>query len=88
MKRFELLGWSQLERRAAQAKLRLFRTKFGVTIESADPGALPSYPFATITGGDLTDNDNDRLLRATVRSAIDFLHQLGVECRLLDEATP
>ena len=82
----ELLSWPQLERRAAQAKLRLFRTKFGVTIDSTEPGIMASSRFATITGGDMTDDDNDRLLRASVRAAIDFLHQLGVECHVLEES--
>lgn len=67
--------WNQLERLAADDRLKLFRTKFGVTIFTI--GNIIESAFCTITAGDLDDEDADKLLRASTETALRALKELN-----------
>jgi len=68
------MTWQQLDSAARTDRLELFRSAFGVTIYTTDSFRTP---LVTISAGDLTDEDNDRLLRATTAAAMRVLKEMN-----------
>lgn len=66
--------WKALERLAASDRLRLLKTRGGVTIFTTD---VLETPLVTITIGELTDEDADTVLRKLTKNALDRLRELG-----------
>ena len=66
--------WDMLERRARADRLRLFRSKRGVTIYTTD---VLETPLVSITIGELAEPDDDRCLRDLCGRALQFLKGLN-----------